>query len=135
MRPADNAYRRTRRCRRLCAGKGYLLMLTSFRDSKERSIPHVDSDRGSGANSEVSCTGIMAWMTAAETDLFKGRHFDQQVIILCVRWYLSYKLSSRDLVDMMGERGIELARTRPFCAGFNGTSFLHRCNPSYGAPT
>src|SRR5207302_10563980 len=48
-------------------------------------------------------------MTAAETDLFKGRHFDQQVIILCVRWYLSYKLSSRDLVDMMGERGIELA--------------------------
>ncbi|MDQ2841427.1 MAG: hypothetical protein M3Y72_10400 [Acidobacteriota bacterium] len=43
--------------------------------------------------------------------MFKGRHFDQQVIILCVRWYLSYKLSSRDLVDMMGERGIELANT------------------------
>jgi transposase-like protein len=41
----------------------------------------------------------------------KGRHFDQQVIILCVRWYLSYKLSSRDLVDMIGERGIELAHT------------------------
>jgi transposase-like protein len=50
-------------------------------------------------------------MTVADTDLFKGRHFDQQVIILCVRWYLSYKLSSRDLVDMMGERGIELAHT------------------------
>ena len=47
----------------------------------------------------------------AETDLFKGRHFDQQVIILCVRWYLSYKLSSRDLVNMIGERGIELAHT------------------------
>ena len=50
-------------------------------------------------------------MTPADTDLFKGRHFDQQVIILCVRWYLSYKLSSRDLVNMMGERGIELAHT------------------------
>ena len=50
-------------------------------------------------------------MTSAETDLFKGRHFDQQVIVLCVRWYLSYKLSSRDLVDMMAERGIELAHT------------------------
>ena len=50
-------------------------------------------------------------MTPADTDLFKGRHFDQQVIILCVRWYLSYKLSSRDLVEMMGERGIELAHT------------------------
>jgi transposase-like protein len=50
-------------------------------------------------------------MTADDADLFKGRHFDQQVIILCVGWYLSYKLSSRDLVNMMGERGIELAHT------------------------
>ncbi len=59
----------------------------------------------------LSRTGIMARMTATGTELFKGRHFDQQVIILCVRWYLSYKLSSRDLVDMIGERGIELAHT------------------------
>ena len=43
--------------------------------------------------------------------LFKGRHFDREVIILCVRWYISYKLSSRELVEMMGERGIELAHT------------------------
>jgi len=39
-------------------------------------------------------------------DLFKGRHFDQEIIILCVRWYLAFKLSSRDLV--MAERGIPL---------------------------
>jgi transposase-like protein len=44
-------------------------------------------------------------------DLFKGRHFDREIVILCVRWYLSYKLSSRDLVEMMGERGIALAHT------------------------
>ena len=44
-------------------------------------------------------------------DLFKGRHFDQDVIILCVRWYLTFKLSSRDLVQMMAERGIVLAHT------------------------
>jgi len=44
-------------------------------------------------------------------DLFKGRHFDQEVIVLCVRWYLSYKLSSRDLVNMIDERGIVLAHT------------------------
>jgi transposase-like protein len=44
-------------------------------------------------------------------DLFKGRHFDQEIIILCVRWYLSFKLSSRDLVQMMAERGIALAHT------------------------
>ena len=25
--------------------------------------------------------------------LFEGRHFDREVIILCVRWYLRFKLS------------------------------------------
>jgi hypothetical protein len=44
-------------------------------------------------------------------ELFKGRHFDQEIVILCVRWYLSFKLSYRDLVSMMSERGIRLAHT------------------------
>jgi transposase-like protein len=38
-------------------------------------------------------------------DLFKGRHFDRDVIIL------RYKLSFRDLVEMMAERGIVFAHT------------------------
>jgi len=33
------------------------------------------------------------------------------VIIPCVRWYLRYKLSLRDLVEMMVERGLSLAHT------------------------
>jgi hypothetical protein len=37
-------------------------------------------------------------------DLFAGRHFNRDVIILCVRWYLRFKLSLRDLVEMMAER-------------------------------
>ena len=44
-------------------------------------------------------------------DLFKGRHFDREIIILCVRWYLRFKLSFRDLVEMMAERGVRLAHT------------------------
>jgi transposase-like protein len=32
-------------------------------------------------------------------------------VVLCVRWYLSFKLSYRDLMAMMGERGIDLAHT------------------------
>ena len=40
-------------------------------------------------------------------DLFKGRHFEREIIILCVRWYLRFKLSFRDLVEMMAERGID----------------------------
>ena len=31
--------------------------------------------------------------------------------MVCVRWYLSFKLSYRDLVTMMAERGVELAHT------------------------
>jgi transposase-like protein len=40
--------------------------------------------------------------------LFKGRQFDQEIIVLCVRWYLRYKLSTRDLVEMMAARGVVL---------------------------
>jgi hypothetical protein len=52
----------------------------------------------------------MAELPSAQ-ELFKGRHFDREIIILCVRWYLTFKLSSRDLVQMMAERGIGLAHT------------------------
>jgi transposase-like protein len=44
-------------------------------------------------------------------ELFKGRHFNREIIVLCVRWYLRFKLSFRDLVEMMTERGISLAHT------------------------
>jgi len=40
--------------------------------------------------------------------MFKGRHFDQSVILLCVRWYLAYNLSLRDLEEMMAERGVSV---------------------------
>jgi transposase-like protein len=43
--------------------------------------------------------------------LFKGRHSDGQIIILCVSWYTSFKLSLRDLVIMMADRGIPLTHT------------------------
>ena len=44
-------------------------------------------------------------------ELFAGRHFDSEMIILCVLWYLRYKLSFRNLVEMMAERGLNLAHT------------------------
>ena len=43
--------------------------------------------------------------------LFKGRHFDGQIIVLCVSWYTSFKLSLRDLVIMMADRSITLTHT------------------------
>jgi transposase-like protein len=43
--------------------------------------------------------------------LFGRRHFDREIFILCVRWSLRCKLSLRDLVEMMAERGLSLAHT------------------------
>ena len=38
--------------------------------------------------------------------LFKWRHFEPEIILLCLRWYLRYSLSYRDLEEMMAERGL-----------------------------
>jgi IS6 family transposase len=40
--------------------------------------------------------------------LFRGRHFEDVIILLCVRWYLRYSLSYRDLEEMMAERGLSV---------------------------
>ncbi len=42
---------------------------------------------------------------------FKCRHFEGQIILLCVRWYLRYSLSYRDLEEMMAERGLGVDHT------------------------
>jgi transposase-like protein len=34
--------------------------------------------------------------------LFRGRHFRDDIIVLCVRWYLRYSLSYRDLGSPSG---------------------------------
>ncbi len=42
---------------------------------------------------------------------FKWRHFEAEIILLCVRWYLRYALSYRDLEEMMAERGLLVDHT------------------------
>ena len=41
----------------------------------------------------------------------KWRHFEAEIILLCVRWYLRYALSYRDLEEMMLERGLHVDHT------------------------
>src|SRR5260221_14168889 len=41
-----------------------------------------------------------------EPNPFKGRHYQAEIILLCVRWYLRYSLSYRDLEEMMVKRGL-----------------------------
>ena len=40
---------------------------------------------------------------------FKWRHYEGEIILLCVRWYLRYRLSYRNLSEMMEERGLEIS--------------------------
>jgi len=47
----------------------------------------------------------------ARDPICRRRVFDADVIELCVRWYITYRLSYRDLVEMMAERGIQVAHT------------------------
>jgi transposase-like protein len=39
---------------------------------------------------------------------FKGHRFEKNIILLCLRWYLAYPLSYRNLEEMMRERGVEV---------------------------
>jgi transposase-like protein len=41
----------------------------------------------------------------------RKRAFDAEIIELCVRWYITYRLSYRDLVEMMAERGVKVAHS------------------------
>ena len=47
-------------------------------------------------------------MTRRRPTLFRGRHFEDVVILLCVRWYLRYSLTYRDLEEIMAERRLTL---------------------------
>jgi len=40
---------------------------------------------------------------------FKGTHFPKEVILMGVRWYLAYPLSTRHVEERMEERGVEVA--------------------------
>jgi transposase-like protein len=53
----------------------------------------------------------MATPRSTRNPLFRGRWFEDQIIVLCVRWYVSYKLSYRDLVEMMADRGLSVSHT------------------------
>lgn len=50
-------------------------------------------------------------MSIQNQNPFKWRHFQADIILLCVRWYLRYSLSYRDLEEIMLERGLPVDHT------------------------
>jgi transposase, IS6 family len=46
--------------------------------------------------------------------LFKWRHFEAEIMLCTVRWYLRYALSYRDVEELMCERGVMVDHTTVF---------------------
>jgi hypothetical protein len=45
----------------------------------------------------------------ARDSMYRRRRFEAEIIELCVRWYITYRLSYRDLAAMMAERGLAVS--------------------------
>jgi transposase-like protein len=43
--------------------------------------------------------------------IYRARRFSAETIELCVRWYITYRLSYRDLAAMLAERGTLVSHT------------------------
>ncbi|GHO60548.1 hypothetical protein KSB_90230 [Ktedonobacter robiniae] len=66
----------------------------------------------------------------ATQTLFKWRHFEAEMILLCVRWYLRYALSYRDLEEIMAQRGLPVDHTTIYRWGQHYAPELEkRCRP------
>lgn len=50
-------------------------------------------------------------MSFSATDLFRKRQFAAEIIVTCVRWYLRFALSLRDVEELMMERGLSVDHT------------------------
>ena len=44
-------------------------------------------------------------------NFFKWKHYEGEIILLNLRWYLKYPLSYRNLKEMMAERGVKVDHT------------------------
>ena len=50
----------------------------------------------------------------SDPPLFKWRHFEADIILCAVRWYLRYALSYRDVEELLRERGVSIDHTTVF---------------------
>jgi transposase, IS6 family len=50
----------------------------------------------------------------SDPSLFKWRHFEADIILCAVRWYLRYALSYRDVEELLRERGVSIDHTTVF---------------------
>src|ERR671932_103227 len=54
------------------------------------------------------CAGGGRRQTERSASAFSGSRFPDEIIALAVHWYLRFRLSYTDLVDLVAERGIQV---------------------------
>jgi transposase-like protein len=54
---------------------------------------------------------LRSGMRSQRLPLFRKRQFEPMVIVTCVRWYLRFNLSLRDVEELMAERGLSVDHT------------------------
>jgi IS6 family transposase len=62
----------------------------------------------------------------SDPPLFKWRHFQADIILCAVRWYLRYALSYRDVEELMQERGVRVDHTTVFRSQLKMTNDSYR---------
>jgi transposase-like protein len=58
---------------------------------------------------KYACRSCRRTFTAATTSAFSGYRWPSDVILTAVRWYLAYPLSSRQVLELLAERGIDVS--------------------------
>jgi transposase, IS6 family len=70
----------------------------------------------------------------SDLSLFKWRHFQADIILCAVRWYLRYALSYRDVEELRRERGVWVDHTTVFrWVQRYAPELDQRCRPSLRA--
>ena len=50
-------------------------------------------------------------MKSRRPPMFRKRQFEPVIIVTCVRWYLRFPLSARDVEELIAERGLSVDHT------------------------
>jgi len=61
-------------------------------------------------------------VTRKRPALFRGRHFEDVIILLCVRWYLRYSLTYRDLEELYCPIALLVVTRQKFLATFTAVT-------------
>ena len=64
----------------------------------------------------IGDNGLWRIRKTERNPLFAGRWFDDDIILLCLRWYFRFKLSYRDLVAILAERGLSISVFAAACS-------------------